>query len=175
MGIAAASPVFDKCTEEGVRFRIYRFGSLEVRTTQQPDCECAEEVGEVFSVSNTSLSSSVECHIIPGDEKVLKTTEYVERAFGSDQGQSKIHCRYFLVLDTENGHKIILHRDRGATTWVENPQNLQGRIAVAKIMRTSEAGTGITIEHMKIFEAESLSNKRFSHAAFLRVAGKFPC
>merc|ERR1719401_3212157 len=26
-------PVFDKCTEEGVRFRAYKVGSLEVRTT----------------------------------------------------------------------------------------------------------------------------------------------
>lgn len=42
-----ASPVFDKLTEDGVRFRIYQVGALEVRTTQENLCK--EIVGVVYS------------------------------------------------------------------------------------------------------------------------------
>lgn len=41
-------PVFDKSTEEGTRFRIYKAGNLEVRTTQ--DFEGNEVMGAVFSM-----------------------------------------------------------------------------------------------------------------------------
>merc|ERR1719326_1882129 len=37
--LKSSAPVFDKSTEEGLCFRIYRLGSLEVRTTQELDCE----------------------------------------------------------------------------------------------------------------------------------------
>jgi len=43
-------PIFDKSTEEGMRFRIYKAGNLEVRTTQ--DFEGSEVIGAVLSVSN---------------------------------------------------------------------------------------------------------------------------
>jgi hypothetical protein len=39
-------PIFDKSTEEGMRFRIYKAGSLEVRTTQ--DFEGSEVLGAVL-------------------------------------------------------------------------------------------------------------------------------
>jgi hypothetical protein len=48
--LEAAEPTFDKCTEEGTRFRVYRTGKLEVRTTQEPGS--AEEcLGAVFAVA----------------------------------------------------------------------------------------------------------------------------
>ena len=34
--LPTAAPEFHKATEDGVVFRIYRLGSLEVRTTQDP-------------------------------------------------------------------------------------------------------------------------------------------
>merc|ERR1712060_342696 len=45
--LASALPTFDKCTEDGIRFRIYRVGGIEVRTTQESGSE--EEIGAVFS------------------------------------------------------------------------------------------------------------------------------
>merc|ERR1711879_688018 len=77
--IKTLSPVFDKCTEEGQKFRIYRFGSLEVRTTQGPDG--VEEVGVVFSIRTPTSYNVPEFQAIEGHEKVSKATEYVERIF----------------------------------------------------------------------------------------------
>jgi len=44
----SVAPAFHKKTEDGTSFRIYRVGSLEVRTTQEHDGE--ESVGIVFSL-----------------------------------------------------------------------------------------------------------------------------
>merc|ERR1711972_1022086 len=45
--LKTAVPVFDKTAEDGAQFRIYRMGSLEVRTTKDYDGQ--EVVGMVFS------------------------------------------------------------------------------------------------------------------------------
>jgi hypothetical protein len=45
--VKTSAPVFDKSTEDGMRFRIYRAGSLEVRTMQAH--ENKEAVGAIFS------------------------------------------------------------------------------------------------------------------------------
>merc|ERR1719229_931214 len=47
--LESAEPTFDKCTEEGTRFRIYRVGRVEVRTTQEPAAE--EHLGAVFTMA----------------------------------------------------------------------------------------------------------------------------
>jgi len=47
--LKTVTPVFDKSTEEGIRFRIYQLDSLEVRTTQQSDLGSNETIGAVFS------------------------------------------------------------------------------------------------------------------------------
>jgi len=45
-------PVFDKLTEDGMRFRVYQVGSLEVRTTKEHDGK--EVVGAVYSSNVTA-------------------------------------------------------------------------------------------------------------------------
>jgi len=45
--IGSATPLFDKSTEDGMRFRIYQVGDLEVRTTQEFDG--TEVINVVFS------------------------------------------------------------------------------------------------------------------------------
>merc|ERR1719272_504586 len=52
--LKTATPVFDKSIEDGIKFRIYKIGSLEVRTTQVPDCK--EIIGAVFSISAPSMA-----------------------------------------------------------------------------------------------------------------------
>lgn len=52
-----SSPLFDKSTEEGLRFRIYHAGSLEVRTLQEVDRE--EDVVAVFSITKGLVSSEI--------------------------------------------------------------------------------------------------------------------
>mmetsp|Transcript_35688 Transcript_35688/g.81090 ORF Transcript_35688/g.81090 Transcript_35688/m.81090 type:complete len:282 (-) Transcript_35688:113-958(-) len=46
--LKAMAPIFDKVAEDGARFRIYKFGSLDVRTIQEQSGE--EALGAVFSV-----------------------------------------------------------------------------------------------------------------------------
>merc|ERR1712210_174100 len=45
--LESAIPVFDKSSEEGIRYRVYKVGSIEVRTTQENNAK--EIVGAVFS------------------------------------------------------------------------------------------------------------------------------
>merc|ERR1711988_1463754 len=53
--LKTAAPVFDKSCEDGMRFRIYRIGSLEFRSTQEMFGK--EKIGAVFSL-HTPLWSS---------------------------------------------------------------------------------------------------------------------
>merc|ERR1712032_1419649 len=46
--LQSAEPVFDKITEDGMRFRVYLSNGVEVRTTQEHDGK--EVIGAVFSV-----------------------------------------------------------------------------------------------------------------------------
>merc|ERR550525_2115052 len=54
--LESLAPEFDKTTEDGSRFSIYRIGSLEVRTITEPDCEPV--IGAVFSVHAPSDQKS---------------------------------------------------------------------------------------------------------------------
>merc|ERR1711972_454729 len=45
--LQSASPMFEQRAEDGMRFRIYKIGSLQVRTTQEHNGE--EAIGMVFS------------------------------------------------------------------------------------------------------------------------------
>merc|ERR1712113_837747 len=45
--LKSVSPEFDKSTEDGTAYRIYRLGSIEVRTSQDHDEQ--EVIGAVFS------------------------------------------------------------------------------------------------------------------------------
>merc|ERR1712176_1722491 len=100
--LKSSLPRFNKITEDGLRFRIYRIGSLEVRTTQEYDGK--ELIGAVFSITSKKLALMKGIH---GDEKVVKVTEYVEK--GSQILTSMLQspcCRYYVVLETEGGNAI---------------------------------------------------------------------
>lgn len=123
-----AVPVFDKSTEDGTRFRIYRLGSLEVRTTQELDA--GEVIGVIFSVR--ALSEAPEQHgCVAENEKIVKITEYVERS-GSG------HCSY-TVLETERGDTIVTQElQDGTVKREENPKDLEDRNSLARVLRTAD-------------------------------------
>lgn len=62
------------CTQ-GVRYRIYRVGSLEVRTVQEADGQ--EEVGMVFSVER-GLSRDIDAAGAADSEKIVKVCDVEE-------------------------------------------------------------------------------------------------
>merc|ERR1712060_393378 len=80
-------PLFDKKTEDGTRFRIYKLGSLEVRTTQEQDG--IEIVGVVYTVQMGNVNDLRTFD----SARVVKVTEYVE--------QASLGRRYYVVLETE--------------------------------------------------------------------------
>jgi len=163
--LKSAVPVFDKTTEDGSRFRIYKIGSLEVRTTQPH--ETKEAVGVVFSVhARAQGAQHAEAH-----EQVIKAMQYVERA-GSSQ------CRYYVLLETEEGHSILTEKlADGTVAWEESPQDLADRCSLAKVLRTAECrGAGVCVGDMQSFKSggapRGASNKRYADIAFAQAAGE---
>mmetsp|Transcript_139414 Transcript_139414/g.242666 ORF Transcript_139414/g.242666 Transcript_139414/m.242666 type:complete len:1003 (-) Transcript_139414:137-3145(-) len=151
--LQSATPVFDKSTEEGLRFRIYRIGTLEVRTTQEPDGK--EDIGIVYSVRRRRPQQESPAAKIGEQEKIVKVTEYVERISGrKDTDPESSSCRrYYLVLETEKGHKVVTEqRTDGHATWQESAEDLEDRNSLAKVLRLKECSNGITVQDYKHFQ-----------------------
>merc|ERR1719230_1662293 len=107
--LKTASPVFDKTTEDGARFRIYRIGSIEVRTIQEHTAK--EAIRAIFSMKAVDQESSTPCQRADNAEKLLKVTEYVDRSFESTtKDLSKVNRRFYTVVETANGNVIVTEK-----------------------------------------------------------------
>merc|ERR1740121_637645 len=87
-------PVFDKKTEDGTHFLIYRLGSLEVRATQALNGNVV--IGAVFSLGSETQSEEAS-----DSERIVKATQYVEKA-----AAGRLHCCYYVVFETDRGCKV---------------------------------------------------------------------
>jgi len=127
--LESAVPVFERSTEDGTCFRIYRIGSIEVRTTQEQ--RGMETIGAVFS-SQSSTSQMRPQEAVKDHERLMKVTEYVERC-------GKEH-RCFIVFETELGNSIVIEDSATGTTCkrIDDPENLADRTSLAKVTRTSD-------------------------------------
>mmetsp|Transcript_71854 Transcript_71854/g.166253 ORF Transcript_71854/g.166253 Transcript_71854/m.166253 type:complete len:997 (-) Transcript_71854:140-3130(-) len=126
--VKSATPVFDKDTEDGARFRIYRFGSIEVRTTQEQDC--SELIGQIFSASRRREH-------VKDTEFVVKATEYVEKA--ALPGKVALAHRCYVVLEMASGRRVLTEKlSDGSLKWEEEPEDLNDRNALAKVIRSAE-------------------------------------
>jgi len=176
--LKSASPVFDRSTEDGIRFRIYRFGSLEVRTTQTSEGD--EEIGVVFSIRASAQGAAEDRkqdRCVKDAEKVVKVTEYVERV-------NELHWHSYLVLETDQGNVIVTEQLKdGRVTWEENPRDLEDRNSLAKVIRSaSRSNSGVFVQDMKAHRAKEQSDigaspskcKRYAQGAFVRAIGAAP-
>jgi len=128
--LQSALPVFDKSTEDGTRFRVYRLGSLEVRTTQEHDG--LEAVGAVFSLSSTEPRQSEAS--VRDDEKIVKATEYVERS-GEEH-------RCYVVLETDRNNAVVVEESAdGQIRQENNPQGLEDRNSLARVVRLADCSS----------------------------------
>merc|ERR1719320_738634 len=119
-------PDFERVTEDGSRFSIYRIGSLEVRTITEPDCEPV--IGAVFSVHAPSESKSA----ILEEEEIVKATEYVERV--------GLEFQVYVTLETDQKNTLVVEElEDGTLRFEENPSNLDDRTSLAKVLRTAES------------------------------------
>jgi hypothetical protein len=172
-----AHAVFDRSSEEGMRWCIYRLGNIEIRTTQEPDCE--ELVGVIFSIQDqTSKSAAKEQNLEEQPvawEEISKVTEYVERSFGTIAEPSTVRRRYYLVFESQSGQRIVTERlGDGTLSWVENPESLDDRNSLAKVTRSKALTTGVTFQDMKAYQAKLAegvvpSGKRYAQGAFIHA------
>jgi len=132
-------PVFDKSTEDGTRFRVYKLGSGDVRTTEvrtTREHDGREIVGAVFS-SQPWNDTSRQDKGIRDDERIVKATEYVQ----SKRSGKGYDC--YVVLETDKGNDIVT-KDLidGTFTRDENPGDLEERTSLAKVVRTDRCSIG---------------------------------
>merc|ERR1740123_764620 len=124
--LESAVPVFDKATEDGNRFSIYRIGSLEVRTITEPECEPV--IGAVFSVH---AAVDAPTQVIGEEERIVKATEYVERV--------GLAFQVYVTLETSEKNIVVVQElEDGTMSREENPSNLEDRTSLAKVLRTAE-------------------------------------
>lgn len=150
-------PLFDKKTEDGMFFRVYRVGSLEVRTTQEHGSE--ETVCAIFSMrdSQAPFESAPQGEKIHQQAKIKKATEYVEST-ATGRG-------YYVVFQTEKGHRIRTERlADGRVTWEENPANLEDRNSLAKILRSKGCDKGTTVRDIQKRANDASHDESVSHS-----------
>jgi len=138
-----SAPIFDEQTEDGARFRIYKMGSLEVRTTQASGA--AEEIGAVFSVTTAQDDAEERLDL---QARVVKATEYVEPLpqSGSRVQQWTLECRSYVVLETDAGRSIMVEKlQDGRAVWRQDPADLEDRNSLAKVVRSQECTDGLTV------------------------------
>lgn len=161
--IKCAQPMFEKRTEDGTKFRIYRIGSLEVRTTQAH--EEAEIVGVVFAIRRQSETAREMRRIVKDTECISKVTEYVEQS-RRKVGQSAAglyDCCYYTVLETQEGNLIVTEKINATVSWEENPIDLEDRNSLAKVLRTGDCNDNfITVQDVRCFCGEPTHRNRAS-------------
>mmetsp|Transcript_27208 Transcript_27208/g.47191 ORF Transcript_27208/g.47191 Transcript_27208/m.47191 type:complete len:1295 (-) Transcript_27208:200-4084(-) len=139
--LKSTAPVFNEASEDGIRYRIYHLGHLEVRTTQEPQNE--EVIGAVFSkkpLLQTEKGPTVDEH-----EKVVKVSEYIEKAHGR-------HSSY-VVIETDRGNVVVTEMLMdGSVTWEENPTDAEYRNSIAKVIRSDENDHRVIIRFLKNFQ-----------------------
>merc|ERR1719253_1195200 len=180
-----SAPVFDKCTEDGMRFRAYRIGSLDVRTTQEIGDK--EEIGAVFSICARSGKTILNRKPLKEDEELSKVTEYVEASL--DPNSLQLRCQYYIVLETVRGEKIVTERLRdGKVTWEQDPEDLDDRSSLAKVSRCADCSPGLTVGDMLLYynstneqikagnvdSASSMECRRYAWATFEGVRVQEP-
>lgn len=147
--LPSAAPEFQKSTEDGTVFRIYRLGSLEVRTIQEP--EGNEQIGVVFSSRaptwDLASGKSRPGKPIRDDEKIVRGSIYVEaidvetsRRLDQKWSSKRLdYCHHYVVLETEEQNVIVTEKlPDGSTMMVVNPEGVEDRNSLAKLMATAE-------------------------------------
>mmetsp|Transcript_113154 Transcript_113154/g.352715 ORF Transcript_113154/g.352715 Transcript_113154/m.352715 type:complete len:295 (-) Transcript_113154:32-916(-) len=148
--LQAEKPVFDKVTEDGTRFRIYQVGGVEVRTVQEDGCK--EVIGAAFSSrAPVKAQTSFMGFGVKDSEIIVKVLEYVEGDRDGAKQSAASECRYYAVLETDQGNLIATEQLGDRTlTWEDNPISLEARNYLAKVTRHAECRNAcVTVADLK--------------------------
>uniref|UniRef100_A0A7S4UXJ1 Uncharacterized protein n=1 Tax=Alexandrium monilatum TaxID=311494 RepID=A0A7S4UXJ1_9DINO len=175
--LRSAKLEFDGRTEDGTRFRIYRPGSIEVRTIQESEGE--EVIGMVFSIAAPARASRLDG--VEDGENIAKVTAYIEGATGASTAG---RC-YYVVLKTQKGNLVVTEKLRdGSVSWEENPHDLEVRNSLAKVICSEHlSGLGASVKDLRGLKAAepaagksgaaSASQRKFyAMKAYCRAGGK---
>jgi len=174
--LESAVPVFDKSSEEGMRFRVYELGSIEVRTTQKHNGN--ETVGVVFSTRPMPQDPTEAKPInkAQDDEQLVKATMYTEM-----HRRRKSNYRYYLVLDTEAGNSFVTEYLADDTvTWHENPADLEVRNSLARAFRSKDCrGKGVSVRDASTYQNRitfhakgGTMGKRYAQGVYDQIRGE---
>jgi len=182
--LKSATPVFDRTSEEGNRWRVYKVGSIEIRTIQKP--EETEVIAAVFTTRPMAQSptSGEEGPKVKDYEVLAKITMYVEKELGSLSNR-----RYYIVLETDprnvganDGITIVTEMlSDGTVTWKENPVDLEDRNSLAKAFRCKDCrGMDVIVADIKSFQEQVRTecrgiqgtSKRYAQGIFESAVGK---
>eukprot|EP00931_Biecheleriopsis_adriatica_P086794 TRINITY_DN6137_c1_g3_i1.p1 TRINITY_DN6137_c1_g3~~TRINITY_DN6137_c1_g3_i1.p1 ORF type:complete len:542 (+),score=114.15 TRINITY_DN6137_c1_g3_i1:35-1627(+) len=151
--LPTAAPEFHEVTEDGVIFRIYKIGSLEVRTVQRPSG--AEVLGAVFSSGAPSweLTSRRQSKPLRDDEKLHECKIYIEAMGGS--GKERPPCQFYVVFQTDAKNVLVTEKlASGATTWAVNPGSLEDRNSLAKLLFTTDCNGQVAVSELKTLQVK---------------------
>jgi len=168
-----ATPVFDKTTEDGTKFRIYQVGTLEVRTVQEHDGK--EQLGAVFSTRKAAAADREACD--PEAELIVRAMLYVEasheggkasqpqcptgRVTRHGQKESRLKMcdhRFYVVFETEEGRSFVTEKVGLKSAWSESPADLEARCAMAKVTYSADCrDRGLTVAAARAYcEGEAI-------------------
>jgi len=172
---------FDKSSEEGLRFRVYHLGSLEIRTIQ--GLGDSEVVGAVFSTQpHARVTRSKK---LSANDKVVKALLYIEAGHLESilvDGVKKsatnagLFRHYYTVLETQEGNKVVTEQlASGRTTWQVNPEDLEYRNSFAKVIRKMDCNAGIRVRDLKDHQEEEGQNISEASQSACKVYAQSMC
>mmetsp|Transcript_70259 Transcript_70259/g.164842 ORF Transcript_70259/g.164842 Transcript_70259/m.164842 type:complete len:982 (+) Transcript_70259:72-3017(+) len=172
------APVFEKSAEDGVVYRIYQIGTMEVRTTQEP--ASSEVVKVVFSIRSTKWRAIAGRAEVADGERIVQARMFVEsvdtvsdltrsihgkaaeptQKLDSDalwRSQKMDHCHYFIVLETDKDNMLVTEKNLdGSVSLVVNPENVEDRISLARLLYTHQCKEGsASVREVKVFQSSS--------------------
>lgn len=153
--LKSKTPTFQKKTEDGTTFSIYRLANVEIRTSQTLD---GTTVRVVYSLRNAGSAPSETA--AAGYERVVKVTEYVDNTQAVVNIDGKGVYKYFAVVETEKGFKIVTERTTDTVTWVENELGLEERTSLAKVIRSADcSASGTIVQDLERHRANALQQR----------------
>lgn len=166
--LPTAAPEFQEKTEDGTCFRIYKIGSLEIRTTQERFAE--EQIGVVYSSRAPTWNLAATSQELSEREKVVECKVFLEAAEGDVVGKQPHHL--YMVCITANKNVIVTEKlANGSTFFLVNPKSLEDRNSLAKQLFKSDCVEQATVKDVKTQQTNF--NKTFEEGVSLSVRKQY--